>query len=65
MDNIIYFELNNWFSERDFPDDEPFISWFEDDLKISFDEFPSSFAINVVLSVSAAIKNLSFSALIT
>lgn len=38
MENIIYFELNNWFSERDFPDDEPFISWFENDLKISFDD---------------------------
>ena len=37
MDNIIYFELNNWFVERHFPDDEPFNTWFEDNLKIPFD----------------------------
>lgn len=37
MDNIIYFELNNWFVERYFPDDEPFNTWFEDNLKIPFD----------------------------
>ena len=34
--NIVYFELNNWFSGRDYPDSEPFRSWirncvFDDD----------------------------------
>lgn len=32
MDNIIYFELNNWMCGRDYPDSEPFISWFRNDL---------------------------------
>ena len=36
MDDIIYFELNNWFSGRDYPDDEPFISWMRNDLRIPF-----------------------------
>ena len=33
MKNIIYFELNNWFSGRDYPPYEPFKSWLCDDLK--------------------------------
>lgn len=28
---IIYFELNDWASGRDHPDDEPFVSWMADD----------------------------------
>lgn len=36
MDEIVYFELNNWFAERDFPNDEPFLSWMNDDLDIKF-----------------------------
>ena len=27
MNEIIYFELNNWFRGRDYPDVEPFVSW--------------------------------------
>lgn len=26
---IVYFELNNWFSGRDYPDAEPFLSWMQ------------------------------------
>lgn len=33
---IIYFELNNWSPEKDYPNEEPFISWMGNDLKISF-----------------------------
>lgn len=33
---VIYFELNNWFSGRDYPDAEPFLSWMRDDLNIKF-----------------------------
>lgn len=29
---VINFELNNWFSGRDYPNAEPFISWLHDDL---------------------------------
>lgn len=38
MDNekIIYFELNNWFVGKDYPDAEPFISWMGDDLDLRF-----------------------------
>lgn len=28
---VIYFELNDWFCGRDYPDDEPFIEWMSDD----------------------------------
>ena len=34
--DIIYFELNNWFCGRDYPNDEPFKSWMSDDLHIKF-----------------------------
>lgn len=37
MSKIVYFELNNWFAGRDYPDDEPFISWLGDDLNITFE----------------------------
>ena len=30
--DIVYFELNNWFCGRDYPKAEPFISWLRDDL---------------------------------
>ena len=29
---IVYFELNNWMSGRDYPNTEPFTSWLHDDL---------------------------------
>lgn len=33
---FIYFELNNWFCGRDYPDAEPFVSWMANDLKQKF-----------------------------
>lgn len=36
MEEIIYFELDNWFGGRDYPDAEPFISWMRDDLNLTF-----------------------------
>ena len=39
MEEIIYFELNNWFSGRDYPDAEPFNTWMEDDLKLKFEDY--------------------------
>lgn len=36
MQEIIYFELNNWFAGRDYPDAEPFLSWMSNDLNIKF-----------------------------
>ena len=35
---IVYFELNNWWPGRDYPDKEPFLSWFEDDCKLQFED---------------------------
>lgn len=26
---VVYFELNDWFRGRDYPDDEPFITWMK------------------------------------
>ena len=34
--DIVYFELNNWFTGRDYPDAEPFLSWMRDDLNQKF-----------------------------
>ena len=34
--DIVYFELNNWFSGRDYPDAEPFLSWMGNDLNQKF-----------------------------
>lgn len=34
--DVVYFELNNWFADRDFPASEPFMSWMKNDLKIQF-----------------------------
>lgn len=33
---VIYFELNNWFPERDYPDAEPFTDWMDDDSNQKF-----------------------------
>lgn len=33
---IIYFELNNWWPGRNYPDEEPFLSWMGNDLNIIF-----------------------------
>ena len=27
---VVYFELNNWFCERDYPNEEPFLTWMHD-----------------------------------
>ena len=29
MNEVVYFELNNWFPDRDYPTAEPFLSWME------------------------------------
>lgn len=31
MDDVVYFEVNNWFCGRDYPDDDPFHVWMKDD----------------------------------
>lgn len=34
---VIYFELNNWFSGEHYPAEEPFTTWIGNDLNIYFD----------------------------
>ena len=36
MNNIVYFELNNWFAGENYPDAEPFLSWLRDDTNQTF-----------------------------
>lgn len=36
MSDIVYFELNNWFAGRDYPNAEPFLTWLGNDLKLYF-----------------------------
>ena len=36
MSDVIYFELNNWFAGRDYPDAEPFLSWLGNDSQLKF-----------------------------
>ena len=31
---LVHFEVNNWFSGRDYPNVEPFLSWLKDDLNL-------------------------------
>lgn len=35
-DDVVYFELNNWFAGDDYPAEEPFISWMGNDLRLYF-----------------------------
>lgn len=35
-EEIINFELNNWFAGRDYPMAEPFLSWMKNDFRIVF-----------------------------
>ena len=34
--DVVYFELNNWFSGRDYPNAEPFITWCGNDYNLYF-----------------------------
>jgi len=35
---IIYFELNNWFAGRDYPNTDPFLTWLSNDNCLSFED---------------------------
>lgn len=37
-EDVIYFELNNWFAVRHYPDEEPFTSWMGNDLNLKFED---------------------------
>ncbi len=35
-EEVVYFELDNWFCGRDYPNAEPFITWMSNDLNLRF-----------------------------
>lgn len=35
MEEVVYFEFNNWFADRDYPNAQPFRDWMKDDLNIT------------------------------
>ena len=35
---VVYFELNNWFPGRDYPDAEPFVTWCGNDFNLCFND---------------------------
>ena len=61
MKNIIYFQLNNWFAGKDYPDAEPFNSWMSNlnDTFLNVDWVKKNklcvFVHNVDMSVSLCI----------
>lgn len=63
MEEIVYFELNNWFPDRDYPDDEPFKSWLGDDLNQKFQD--KAWLKKNRLCVFFQILDMSFNYLIT
>lgn len=38
MEEIIYFQLNNWFAGEHYPAKEPFLTWCGNDFKLQFDD---------------------------
>jgi hypothetical protein len=36
MNDIVYFELNNWYAGTDYPNEEPFITWMGNDCNLMF-----------------------------
>ena len=61
--DITYFELNNWFSGRDYPDVEPFLSWMRNDLNIKF--MDENWVIENELCVVAELIDMSLNFCIT
>jgi hypothetical protein len=56
MNEIIYFELNNWFRGTDYLNSEPFVSWMQNDLNI---KVPFSLPPTISASISP-IDNIIF-----
>ena len=63
MEEIVYFELNNWFAGRDYPNEEPFKSWLDNDLKQMF--LNKNWVKENRLCVLFQILDMSFNYLIT
>lgn len=61
--DVVYFELNNWFAGKDYPNDEPFLSWMRNDLNIKFRN--EKWVIENELCVVASIVDMSSNFCIT
>lgn len=55
---LIRFELNNWFEGRDYPDEEPFITWMCNDLNQYF--MKDNWTKENGLVVTVALVDMSF-----
>lgn len=42
MEEIVYFEINNWFAGRDYPNDEIFYKWIKDCPKLLTGQLPTN-----------------------
>ena len=53
MEELVYFEVNNWSPGKDYPICEPFIEWLSNDLNIQFrsDEWAKENKICVLASI--------------
>ena len=56
MEEIIYFEIDNWFAGRDYPNAQPFLDWMNDDNLIFTD---NDWCIDNHLCVEATIIDMS------
>lgn len=57
MEEIIYFEIDNWFAGRDYPNAQPFLNWMNDDLNLTFTN--NDWCIDNHLCVEATIIDMS------
>lgn len=57
MEEIIYFEMDNWFAGQDYPNAQPFLNWMNDDLNLTFTN--NNWCIDNHLCVEATMIDIS------
>lgn len=57
MEEIIYFEIDNWFAGRDYPNAQPFLNWMNHGLNFTFTN--NDWCIDNRLCVKATIIDMS------
>lgn len=57
MEEIIYFEIDNWFAGQDYPNAQPFLNWMNDGLNLTFTN--NNWCIDNRLCVEATIIDMS------
>lgn len=61
--DVVYFELNNWECGKYYPEEEPFLTWMDDDLKLYFED--ESFVMDNNLCVVVSLVDMSVNFCIT